>query len=295
MHSNVDTWQVIFFAGATLLILLQAWRGWRLGVVRQMLSIVGIVAAYAAAFFGGPLFVPILRPLGFPDQLLSIAAGAVLGLIVLLAVSVLGALLFKRTAEQSVGAVRFGYGSLGALLGALFGVGLIWLAIMSIRVLGTVAETDIAAARRAVDSHGRSVVRPVAPPPGALVRGLAQMKQSLEQGATGAMVEKVDPIPEAVYAALTKIGKVISSEESASRFLAYPGVKPLAEHPKIVALQSDPQIARAVLARNYYDLLHNERVVQAANDPEIVALLRQFELEKALDYALHKPEKRGRD
>jgi hypothetical protein len=288
-------WQVVFFAGATLLVALQAWRGWRLGVVRQIASILALVVAYVAAFFGGRLFVPMLRPLGFPDQLLAIGAGALLGLIVFAGSSVLAAVLFKRTAEQTIGIVRLGYGSLGALIGALFGFGLVWLAVVSIRVLGTVAETEIAAARRPVRSRKEAVLNPPPPPPGGLVHGLAHMKQSLEQGATGSMLERVDPIPEEVYTALAKVGQMIANEESVSRFLAYPAVKPLAQHPKIVALQTDPEIAREVLARDYVGLLRNERIVSAVNDPEIAALLRKLEFQKALDYALHRPEKRAHE
>jgi hypothetical protein len=77
------------------------------------------------------------------------------------------------------------------------------------------------------------------------------MKQSLGHGATAAMVDRVDPIPDAVYSALAKVGEMVSSDESVARFLSYPGVKPLAEHPKIVALQSDPQVSREVLERDY--------------------------------------------
>ena len=88
---------------------------------------------------------------------------------------------------------------------------------------------------------------------------------------------------------------MVSSDESVARFLSYPGVQPLAEHPKIVALQSDPQVSREVLERDYLALLRNERIVAAANDPEVAVLLRQFEFQKALDYAIRKPEKRGNE
>jgi len=121
------------------------------------------------------------------------------------------------------------------------------------------------------------------------VRGLAQMKHSLEQGAAGAVVEQVDPIPGTLYTLLTRLGRMISSEQSIDRFLAYPGVKTLTEHPKIAALQTDPQIARDLLAQNYFGLVRNERIMRAARDTEIAALMAKFEFEKALDFALQKP------
>jgi uncharacterized membrane protein required for colicin V production len=118
----MDKWQIVFVAGATLFVALRAWRGWRLGVVRQLLTLVIIVAAYAAAFFGGRRFFPLLRPLGFPDQILAIIAGAILAIIVFVVGNAVVAIVFKRTAEQKVGVVRFGYGFFGALIGALFGL-----------------------------------------------------------------------------------------------------------------------------------------------------------------------------
>ena len=65
------------------------------------------------------------------------------------------------------------------------------------------------------------------------------------------------------------------------------GAKELTEHPRIVALQRDPDVTREIEGRDYFALLRNERIVSAANDPELHALVRQFELEKALDYALN--------
>jgi hypothetical protein len=74
------------------------------------------------------------------------------------------------------------------------------------------------------------------------------------------------------------------------RFLSYPGAKTLLAHPKIAALQNDPVITRDLINRNYFALIRNPRIVTAANDTEIGELMRKFEFEKALDYALH-PEK----
>jgi hypothetical protein len=115
------------------------------------------------------------------------------------------------------------------------------------------------------------------------------IKHSLEQGTAGAMVEQVDPIPGTLYSLLTRLGRMLSSEQSIDRFLAFPGVKTLTQHPKIAALQSDPDIARDLVSQNYFALIRNERIIRAANDAEIAQLMTQFEFEKALDYALQKP------
>ena len=58
----------ILFVVAALVVLIHAWRGWRAGVVRQVVSLVALVVAGAAAFFGRELLVPVLRPLGLPEH-----------------------------------------------------------------------------------------------------------------------------------------------------------------------------------------------------------------------------------
>ena len=170
------------------------------------------------------------------------------------------------------------------------GLFVVWIAILGIRLLGTVAKTQIEASQRPpVAARGKLPARQPFQP-GSFVRGLAHIKESLEQGATGAVVEHVDPIPGTLYSLLTRVGQMISSEQSIDRFLTYPGVKTLTEHPKIAALQKDPEIAKNLIAQDYFALVRNQHIIRAANDREIGELMAKFEFEKALDYALAKPK-----
>ena len=120
------------------------------------------------------------------------------------------------------------------------------------------------------------------------------MKRGLEQGAAGGVIEKVDPVPEAVYSTLGKLGRVVSDPASIERFNRFPGVQPLLDHPRIAILFADPQIQRAARERDYMALFSNPRLVTAANDPDLAAALRRVDLEKALDFALT-PSEPGRE
>ncbi len=100
------------------------------------------------------------------------------------------------------------------------------------------------------------------------------------------MVARVDPIPDKAYAVLAKTGEVAGDPVSIQRFSEYPGVKTLAEHPKIRALRDDPDIMREVKAKNYNALLINEHIVEALNDPEVYELVKKVDLDKALSHAL---------
>jgi hypothetical protein len=123
-----------------------------------------------------------------------------------------------------------------------------------------------------------------------VIRTLAHMKESLEQGPTGMVVQQVDPIPGTLYGILRKLGVMVSDEKSIDRFLSYPGVKPLLANPKIAALQNDPDINHDIVSRNYLSLIRNPHIIAAANDAEIGELMRKFQFEKALDYAIRRPE-----
>ena len=282
MFDQGSLWTLAFFFAAALLILWKAWRGWRLGVVRQVTGLVALIVAWLCGIFGGKLLAPFLHALWpGPDRLLSIAGGVLLATAVFLVITIVSAILFKKTEHQKVGVVRFGYGFAGAIVGAGFGVVLVWIGLLVVRLLGTIAETQLAA-----EKNPRLLGKPAPSAPGPFIGGLAQLKRGLDHGAAGTVIEKVDPVPDNVYSTLGKLGRVVSDPASIERFTKYPGVKPLLDHPRMNALFADPQIQRAARERDYMALFSNPRLVTAANDPDLAAAIGRLDLEKALEFAL---------
>src|SRR5438045_6401765 len=140
-------WQVLFISFGVILILFEVLRGWRLGLMRQIMRLIAVGAAYAAAFFGGALLVPAVRPFfKMPDPILSILCGATLAVAAYMLVSGAGTILFKRTSQQESGLLHLIYGFAGAILGLFFGLLLLWLTVSSVRTVGALAEGQ--AARR---------------------------------------------------------------------------------------------------------------------------------------------------
>jgi hypothetical protein len=279
MVEQQDSSQTVFLVIGAVLVFLFALRGWRLGLVRQALSIVAVAIAYVAAFFGGKFLIPVLRPLGFPDQILTAIGGLIIGVIVYVGLAIVWGVLFKRTAHQSAAILRYSFGISGAVLGAAFGVFLLLVGVVGIRLLGSIAEHELSGKKH----------RSVAPNP--VAARLALIKRSLSQGPTGAVVEKVDPIPQSVYSVLGKVGQVTSDPDSFARFAENPSVQALSTHPKILALQNDPEIAKAAEAQDFLALLRNRKLVEAANDPEVIRLIGTLDLDKALDFALKPSQK----
>jgi len=275
----MDRFQLLFLSGSVLLVLVQSIRGWRIGVVRQLVNLVALVVAYGVAILAGRAATPILHPLGYPDLLMSVIAGSICCCVVYYALKGVGAVVFRRTNEQSLGLVRLGYGAGGSALGMVGALVVVWFTVLAIRCLGTVAQAEVALARTPEARREGVTVS-------AMTAELAQFKQSLDSGATGALLNGTDPVPQRVYLILNKIARVISNVDSMQRFVAYPGTKVLSENPQIQALRKDPQITQEVARRDYLGLLGNPKIAAAVNDPNLEELVRRFELEKALDYAL---------
>ena len=284
MIAGLDKWQAGFFLCAALLILFEMISGWRRGLVRQLLNMASIVLGYLAGLYGGRLAVPIFRPFGYPDFVTLAAGGTLIALVTMAVLSLIGALVFKKTSQQSLGIVRFFYGLSGAGIGLVIGLFFIWVALLGARLLGTVAESE-------VRPHGaRPTGRGDAPdsrrPPTVVVAGLAGMKHSLDQPPLGPLVGKIDPIPVTVYSTLGKVVRLVADPDAMEKFLKFPGSKPIAEHPAVIALTRDPDIVEALRNRNYLSLIKNRHLVEAANNPEIIDLVKRFDLQKALDYSL---------
>jgi hypothetical protein len=290
MTDGSTLWQVVFLSFAAVLLLLEVLRGYRLGLPRQLMRGAAIIAAYAAAYFGGPLIGPLLQPiLNWPVFILSMVGGAILALVIYGLVASLGSILFKRTAQHGSGSVRFIYGASGALTGLVFGLFFIWLIVVGIRSVGSIADAQVQAHPRVdpqppVSRADRS--RPLEKfDADTLTSFLARLKNSVELGSTGELLKKTDVTPPAVYQALKDAGTVASNPESARRFLEFPGAIELTEHPKIVALRNDPEFAELVRQGRFLELLQHPRLVAAANDPTLVEKVKQFDIKKALEYA----------
>ena len=295
--SGSPLWQTIFLSFAGILLLLQVLRGWHLGLPRQLVRLAALVAAYSTALYGGKFLLPLLRPLiKVPDFIISAIGGAILALIVYSVINTIGTILFKRTGQQQSGIVRLAYGATGAVLGLFFGLFFIWLLLLGIRSLGAVAEAQINASapnqipRFEERTGGRSVpVRrtPVATPPqDSIAMSLARLKKSVELGAVGGVVKQTDVLSGGATETLGKVGEVFSKPERAARFLSYPGVTELANHPKLLALRADPEVVDMLEQGRLWALLQDDRLIEAANDPELAREIRSLDINAALDHAL---------
>jgi len=287
-------WQIVFVSFAVVLILFEILRGWRRGLPRQVARLGALVAAYFAGWFASKFFGPLLGMFfRMPDALLSIIAGALFALVIYAVISGIGSALFRRTDQHESLIVRILYGSTGAVLGVFFGLFLVWLMIVAVRSIGSVANAEVRS--QANDSsvvHAVDVRRRIFSEPGEneapLTTSLARLKNSLEMGLIGNVVRKTDIVPQKTYDLIEKVGEVAANPQYAERFLDYPGAKELSEHPKIIALRNDQEISQMFSQGQLLELIQDHRIIDAANDPELRERLKKFDVIAALNYATQK-------
>ena len=290
--TSTSTWQLVFVSLAVVILLLEIVHGWRLGLIRQLVRVIAIIVAYACGFFAANATIPIMRSyLKLPDPILAILGGAILAFILFAVINLIGAFLFKKTAQQSSPVIRLLWGIAGALLGILLGVFTLWLTFTGIRMVGSVAQVRLHAPNLPGASRGlNGIAEPAAQPSPSnpLMTMLANMKGSLESGHVGEAVRAVDPLPPTLYRGLEKAGAVASNPEFAERFLSFPGAREISEHPKVLALRNDRQIMDLIASGQVFELMKNQHMIDALNDPSLQARIKNFDFERALDYALQK-------
>src|SRR5947209_8076447 len=118
MIYRIDSYQAGFLIGAVLFIAFTAWHGWRLGIVRQIMSILALAAAYITGYFGGAKLGPLLhRFIDLPERALAVLGAVGLGFIIYCCIAILGVIAFTKTAQQKAGLMRLGYGISGSACG----------------------------------------------------------------------------------------------------------------------------------------------------------------------------------
>lgn len=313
----MDPTQKVFLGVAGGVLLITAFRGWRLGPVRQLISVVALLAAYLTGWYFGGAAVPMLRPLKLPNIVLETLGGMGVGVLTYVVIVVSGGFLFGTTRDQRGALRRFVYGVSGAFLGMLVGLVLVLAVAIGIRLLGTLADGispenpkgAIVGRQPRPGPTPRDWLRtwpvkhpdgPVAPPDApsptgspsignpavAAASALVQLKRLLNEGIVGEVVQTIDPVPRETYETIGKIGRLSSRPDAIGRLLSYPGAKELVNDPAIAALQNDPEIAEAIQKQNLAALMRNPKVIKICNNANTAAKLKSFELRKALDYAL---------
>lgn len=259
-----------------------AWRGWSLGVVRQAVAVCALGAAVAVGYWVGPFIGMVMPAVGYPAFLRPLAGGILVGGLVWMLIQICSAIVFRKTSDQGMGAIRLVYGGLGACLGLVSGAAILALGAWGVRWAGSLAEGVEASTRprQKAGQPGRTAHAPQDPDL------LLTLKRSLDQTRAGEFLKSLDPISADKYRLLSKIGRISASPEALERLMSHPHLRPLVSNPRVQALREDMDLRDAVVAADLWAVLGNPRVQAVAKDSQVLHALRTLDLEKALTEAL---------
>ena len=265
--------QNVLLYGAAVFMLWEIYAGWRRGLIRSGLHFGAFVASGLIGMLVGQtvgaVIGVVLPGVAFLAALFSGAAAALLVLAVCLFLS---AVLFKRTSQQPPGLVRWTFGAGGAVFGLLTGLFILWGTVSIIRTCGALAKSSMAG-QKSQDASAAN-------------RTFATLKDSLEMGPVGDIVDFIDILPTETYDHLTRLGQLTKNQDAMMRFLDYPGMQEIISHPRMQALLQDPVVVQAAENKNFLVLVQSRTVLNAATDPSLQKLVMALDVEKALDYAM---------
>jgi len=266
-------WQNVLLYSAAVFMLWEIYAGWRRGLIRGGLHFGAFVASGLLGMLVGQAVAAVVGVV-LPGVafLAGLASGAVVALLTLGVCLFLSAILFKRTSQQPPGLVRWVFGAGGALFGLLTGLFILWGAVSIIRTSGAIAKSSIV-------GHNSQATP-------ASARTFAVLKDSLEMGPIGEIVEFIDILPSDAYENMTRLGQLTKNQDALLRFLDYPEMQEILAHPGIQALLQDPVVVQSAENKNIISLLQSRSLLNAATDPSLQKLIISLDLEKALDYAM---------
>jgi hypothetical protein len=266
-------WQNVLLYSAAVFMLWEIYAGWRRGLIRGGLHFGAFVASGLLGMLVGQAVAAVVGVV-LPGVafLAGLASGAVVALLTLGVCLFLSAILFKRTSQQPPGLVRWVFGAGGALFGLLTGLFILWGAVSIIRTSGAIAKSSIV-------GHNSQATP-------ASARTFAVLKDSLEMGPIGEIVEFIDILPSDAYENMTRLGQLTKNQDALLRFLDYPEMQEILAHPRIQALLQDPVVVQSAENKNIISLLQSRSLLNAATDPSLQKLIISLDLEKALDYAM---------
>jgi hypothetical protein len=266
-------WQTAVFLLAGGYILWSAVRGWRQGLMRQA---IGIFALFAAGFlvlqFTGRLE-DLLRS-HVPSLILIPVSAVLIWIVSFNTIVLIGQLLFRRTrdCESSFSRLVSGFG--GGAIGAGCGFLLVFCALIGVKMIGRLAANQVEIQQARNENSG------------VFIRNLAKLKNSVELGYGGRLLEWVDPIPSRFYQELDQYSRVIADPGAIQKLLEYPSLRRIWVNPQIIEIERDPEIVSDLQRGDILAVFTNRKVAALLKDPQLRKLFAQGDLDAAFRYSL---------
>jgi len=300
-------WQGGMFLFAILFLVFETWRGWRAGFARASINLAAVVLGSLVGYFAAQMTAAPFGGFKDPGGLVAgLVVGVGLGVFVFLVLWLTGIIFFKRTDHQATGAFRLLWGGGGAFFGFVMGALILWSCIPMVRGLGALAEARVNISKDAAAAVPPALADPTKPaahggqytptatppPPPAIAVNMLKLKESLELGPAGKLVESVDLFPSDFYTLIVQVGQIAGDPHAMMRFIEYPGIMDIVKNPKLAELLTDPKYQSAQekgVSQTLTALMADPRLRAAVEDPALAEQLKKIDMRAALKFALEKP------
>lgn len=259
------------FLSAVVLIVLFALAGHRIGAIRGLVGLLGIIVGGMMAVPLAPMAAPLLTKAGstnllwnwvLPPILVFVAFQLIFGLLALLTHHRV-MLFYKYKATDEV---RHRWERMNARVGVAVGVGT---AIGYTLILGTVVYTLGYLTHQLPPEAGK-------PEPRAL-RILNKLRE--DQSATGLdrAIAALDPAPQGFYAAADLLGLLYHNPALQGRLGDYPALLELAERPEMKDMAADIKFNEFLLSKpGFFAIIEHPKVKAAAANPDVVKAIQSL-------------------
>jgi hypothetical protein len=259
-----------------------------------------IVAAILSLLFAGLLsmrisfvFQGIVGDSGYvPKALVPIASILVAGIILFLVFFIVFEVFIKRRQRRREeageaplqGWERWG----GAVLGGVWGLGLVMLIFVGIDIIGRVEQAMASASQISTQSQSpksddsskdKSTISP---------GDFSALRDGLEKSFFGPLVHEANPLDEKVAKTFESLAIVLSDPELSEKFRNHPTVAKFAQDPRIIEISEDPEIQRHIQNMDFYRLLDNEKIAALLKERDLFEQLKDVDMEAILNEVMTK-------
>ncbi|MBI3879910.1 MAG: CvpA family protein [Verrucomicrobia bacterium] len=242
---------------ALVLFILFGLVGHRLGAIRGLVSLVGLVLAAALAFRLAPLVAPIYTSAGITNPLFNwFLPPVTVFLLVNLVFGILAFMVHGKVSwfykYKATDALYLAWQRLNARLGICVGVfvGAVYLVLLAMIVMAAGYLT-----------YQLASSDPSKDPPA--LQWLNRVRDDIQATGMDKALAAIDPTPPQFYAAADLLGILYQNPPAQSRLGSYPAMLSLAEKPEIKDLANDAQFNELLMTRPALDVIINHPKVQA--------------------------------
>ncbi len=253
-----------------VILLLAFLSGWRQGVAREVVTLMGLIGSALLAIRMAPEFAIWVGALsGIPGLLLILPVGLAIFALGTFAGWLLSRLLIKRTANHGSGILRFIFGAGGGLISMAVTSLLMLILLMTVRMAGKAAEQ-------------RLVMDPAASQNRVWV-GMDRAGRVVGSSAAAPLLELMDPLTQNYTETLLAIFRLTASPDSLANFAKHPAIFEVMANSGLAEAFQDETLVLLVEKKDFLGIIRHPSMRRALNNPRFVSALKEIDLKTLLE------------